>query len=115
MASKIHTDDPKHHKFVVVNKVQRKKLRRFGRFLRVKKMHLNRWLYEQLRPKGWWWRGHRHIYTMPPLYGVPHRIVYDDANHLSYRLRIKTSSGWRWVRDRRTGKPKTFHKNYGQY
>ncbi len=99
MASKIHTDNPKHHKYVVVNKKERKKdqktvLPRLSFLVRVFKFI----------PEDGWWAKNFH-YHFRRNHNIKHYhlkgtlIVWDDCNHKSYRV-LKKSGGmtFRFVR-----------------
>ena len=78
MASKISTDDPRHHKYVSVNKRERKK--RPHRLVRLVSLLFPRWMFE---PRYGWggihgWGG--------PRYSPGTCVVWDDCNHRTFRL-----------------------------
>lgn len=85
MASKIITDDPKHHKYVTVNKYKRKKKKINIVFNHINNIYYT--IYEVI--DNWWNRHFRTTYSnSQPLYhGVKGcKIIYDDCNHTSYRV-----------------------------
>ena len=94
MASKIHTDDPHHHKYVVVNKHERKKHVKKCIFLL--SLLFPRWMHEPVC-HGYHW----HFCRRYP--DAPHRpyaakgtiIVWDDCNHKTFRVlkKRKTRKG----------------------
>lgn len=101
MASKIHTDDPKHHAYVCVNKRERKKVKRTGTkrpvltFLAREILYLIEHIscgfgsdaYSYI-PKG----------TL---------IIWDDCNHKSYRKIRKVHGVWQYGAPRHHRKPLT--------
>ena len=78
MASKIKTDDPRHHKYVSVNKRERKKRPR--RLVRLLSLLFPRWMFE---PRCGWTRvrGRGMVYYAPGTC-----VVWDDCNHKTFRL-----------------------------
>ena len=97
MASKITTDNPKHHKYVVVNKVERKKFPR--KLIKLVSLFFPRWMHEA--KSGWRWHHHSDgiFSTCHPYLKKGTKIIYDDCNHKSYRVMKKCLSGWRFVAD----------------
>lgn len=93
MASKIHTDNPKHHKYVVVNKRERKKEQR-----RVHpRLSLLVRAFEFVRIEGWCDKNfHYHFrrnYNIKPYHLKGTLIVWDDCNHQTYRVLKKRKFG----------------------
>lgn len=86
MASKIHTQDPKHHSYVSVNKRERKK--RPKRLVRLLSLLFPKLFYE---PNGW--RSHWG-YDYKADNEPKTKIIYNDCNHKSYRKMVKTPNGW---------------------
>lgn len=85
MASKIHTNNPKHHKYVTTNKKERKKNK-----INIVFNHINKIYYTIYEVIDNW--QNRHFRTTcsnsQPLYhGVKGcKIIYDDCNHKTYRV-----------------------------
>ena len=108
MASKIITDDPKHHKFVTVNKYERKKKKKIIIFNHIHKAYTL--LYNHITEL---WRliscnSHWKYGEQPPYHGVKGcKIIYDDCNHKTYRV-IKNG---KFIMDRYTRKEKHFKRN----
>lgn len=78
MASKIKTDDPRHHKYVSVNKTERKK--RPTRLVRLASLLFPRWMFCP--------RGHcrfRYGFEGPCLHKGA-TVAWDDCNHKTFRL-----------------------------
>lgn len=108
MASKIITDDPKHHKYVTVNKYERKKKK-----IKVIFNHINKIyniFYKHITE--WWllmsYNSHWKDGQQPPYHGVKGcKIIYDDCNHTSYRV-IKNG---KFITEKRSFIPKTFYRN----
>lgn len=90
MAGKVNTNDPKHHKYVSVNKRERKK--RPKRVIRLLSLLFPRWMHSVIE-KGFCWNVYS--YRADNLPGT--KVIYDDCNHRSYRKMIKTKDGWRVV------------------
>ena len=78
MASKIKTDDPRHHKYVSVNKRERKKWLRH--LVRLASLLFPRWMF---KPRYGWARirGWGMVYYAPGT-----RVAWDDCNHKTFRL-----------------------------
>lgn len=91
MASKIHTDNPKHHKYVSVNKRERKKQTLMVRLL---SLFFPKWMFEP---------GCSGRYCYPADYRMDNayrtKVIYDDCNHKSFRIMRKTKDGWKVVGD----------------
>lgn len=87
MASKIITDNPKHHKYVTVNKYERKKKKIIVIFNHINKIynvlyqHITEW-WLLVAYKNYW--KHTNYPTYHNLKGC--KIIYDDCNHLTYRV-----------------------------
>ena len=87
MASKIHTDNPKHHKYVTTNKKERKKNKINIVFNHINKIYnliyehiTNQWLL--IYHNKYFREGKQSIY-----HGVKGcKIIYDDCNHKTYRV-----------------------------
>ena len=85
MASKIITDNPKHHKYITVNKYERKKNK-----INVIFNHINKIYYTIYETIDDWWN--RHFRTSSPgthpiYHGIKgYKIIYDDCNHTTYRV-----------------------------
>lgn len=97
MASHIKTDDPKHHKYVSVNKVERKKFPK--RQIKLLSLLFPRWMHE---PGSGWnlhWRREGIFSACHPYLCKGMRIIYDDCNHKTYRVMVKTMNGWMFVQD----------------
>lgn len=106
MASKIVTDDPKHHKYIVVNKLERKKKKININFNSINKLYdttvlIVEFIYDYyyryfattcVRTKYRTPNYHSHnrinYNNIHPIYhGVKDcKIVYDDCNHKTYRV-----------------------------
>lgn len=91
MASKIITDNPKHHKYVTVNKYKRKKKKINIVFNHIHKAynllykHITEW-YFLISYNNHLRNGEQSLY-----HGIKGcKIIYDDCNHTSYRV-IKNS------------------------
>lgn len=86
MASKIITDNPKHHKYVTVNKLERKKKKINIIFNHINKIYniIDKYIANWSLSSKW----RRFIFNEQPLYhGVKGcRIFYDDCNHQTYRV-----------------------------
>lgn len=108
MASKITTDDPKHHKYVTVNKRERKKQPK--RSIKLVSLLFPRWMHEAT--SGWRLRWHSSgiFSTCHPILKKGTKIIFDDCNHKTYRVMVKTQLGWRFVKN--TG---CFATNYRRY
>lgn len=94
MASKITTDNPKHHKYVVVNKVERKKF--VKRFIRLVSMFIPGVEYDG---HGWRCNNSGIFSSCHPYLAKGMKVIYDDCNHRSYRVMVKTMSGWQFVKE----------------
>ena len=85
MASKIHTDNSKHHKYVTTNKQERKKNK-----LNIVFTHINNIYYTVYEVIDNWWNIHfRTTYSNPhPIFHNTknYRIIYDDCNHKTFRV-----------------------------
>lgn len=90
MASKIHTDNPNHHKFVSVNKRERKKAPK--KLIRLLSLLFPKWMHEPGCSGNYHWGGG---YKMDNAYKT--KVIYDDCNHRSYRVMRKTANGWKVV------------------
>lgn len=85
MASKIHTDNPKHHKYVTTNKHERKKNKLNIIFTNINNVYYT--IYEVI--DDWWSRHFRITYSNPhPIYHNTknYKIIYDDCNHKTFRV-----------------------------
>lgn len=84
MASKIITDNPKHHKYVIVNKYERKKLIKNIIFNFVNKVYNTYYLIRKIT------YSYKNYGTDAPYLGnnaiKNTKIIYDDCNHKSYRV-----------------------------
>ncbi len=94
MASKIHTKDPKHHKYTCVNKRERKKQpKRLIRLLSLLVLHK---AYEFV--DDWWNRTFNWRDIAANADNMPRtKVIYDDCNHKSFRVKRKTKDGWFFV------------------
>lgn len=110
MASKVHTDNPKHHSYVCVNKRERKKVKRTGAKLPLLTLPAREILYlrEHMPCSGRWHYGCGSYIPKGTL------IIWDDCNHKTYRKMVKRANGtFRLVCERRWyGKPRHFKKPY---
>ena len=87
MASKIHTDNPKHHKYTTVNKKERKKNKINIIFNHITKIY--NVFYQHITE--WWllmsYNRHYKDTNHPIYHGVKHCIIiYDDCNHKTFRV-----------------------------
>lgn len=80
MASKIKTDDPRHHKYVSVNKRERKKRPR--RLVHLLSLLFPRWMFGP-RGGGRWYRVHD---SRGGYYAPGTCVVWDDCNHRTFRV-----------------------------
>ena len=109
MASKVNTDNPKHHAYVVVNKRERKKERR-------KPIHriflsLATEVYYLIDRIGCTYGGHWDAYASYIPRGT--KIIWDDCNHKTYRKMVKRGNGsWAMVMERGGMRPRHFKKPY---
>lgn len=108
MASKIITDNPKHHKYVTVNKYERKKKKINIIFNHINKIynifyeHITEWWLLRYN-NSHWGNGEQPLY-----HGVKRcKIIYNDCNHTRYRV-IKNG---KFITEKHSCKPKTFYKN----
>ena len=89
MASKIITDNPKHHKYVTVNKYERKKLIKNIIFNFINKIYNTYYLIRKISC-SYKYYCYRHCNTNAPYLGnnaiKNTKIIYDDCNHKSYRV-----------------------------
>lgn len=89
MASKIHTDNPKHHKYVDVNKNERKKEKRRNIYNSINFHFINSFIYKYVVNSI---IDIFHIYYKFDNYKKPYfnskkcRIIFDDCNHNTYRV-----------------------------
>lgn len=109
MASKVHTDNPKHHAYVCVNKRERKKVKRTGAKLPLLTLLAREilYLYEHMSCGC---GSSSYSYTPSGT-----KIIWDDCNHKTYRKMVKRANGtFRFVCDGYfgCGKPKHFKKPY---
>ncbi|MBP3201310.1 MAG: hypothetical protein J6M39_06645 [Lachnospiraceae bacterium] len=83
MASKIHTDNPKHHKYITVNKKERKKNTINVIFNHITKIY--NCIYNIIDD---WYNIKFKIYGEHPIYHGTKDciIIYDDCNHKTYRV-----------------------------
>jgi hypothetical protein len=107
MASKINTNDPKHHKYVTVNKYERKKKKIIVIFNHINKIY--NVFYQHITE--WWllmsYNSHWKHTDHPPYHGVKGcKIIYDDCNHTSYRV-IKNG---KFITEKHSFIPKTFYR-----
>lgn len=103
MASKVHTDNPKHHAYVSVNKRERKKVKRVGAKLPLLTLLAKEILYLfEHRPCGWRNYGYSYI----PRGSV---IIWDDCNHKTYRRIKKVGRFWQY------GAPRHLKKTCGYF
>ena len=109
MASKVHTDNPKHHAYVCVNKRERKKIKRIGAKLPLLTPLAREILYllEHMPRSGRWWCYDCGSYTPKGTL-----IIWDDCNHKTYRKAVRRANGtFRFVFERGWhGKPRHFKK-----
>lgn len=109
MASKVHTDNPKHHAYVEVNKRERKKERRKPIFRIL--LSLANEVYYLIDKMGCTWRGHGDGYATYIPKGT--KIIWDDCNHKTYRKMVKrTGRGYDFVMEWGRMRPKHFKKPY---
>ena len=110
MASKVHTDNPKHHAYVCVNKRERKKVKMIGAKLPLLTFLAREILYlwEHMPCGGRW---HYDCGSYIPKGTL---IIWDDCNHKTYRKAVKRANRafrlvreWGWY-----GKPRHFKKPY---
>lgn len=108
MASKVHTDNPKHHAYVCVNKRERKKVKRIGAKLPLLTLLAREilYLFEHMPCSGRW---HYDCGSYIPKGTL---IIWDDCNHKTYRKMVKRANGtFRFACERRWyGKPRHFKK-----
>lgn len=97
MASKIHTDDPKHHAYVCVNKRERKKVKRLGAKRPLLTLLAKEILYHIMHMSCGWGRS---AYSYTPKGTI---IVWDDCNHKTCRKLVKVQKSFRFVMDRHRG------------
>ncbi len=108
MASKIHTDNPKHHKYITVNKYEKKKKKIIVIFNHINKIY--NVFYQHITE--WWllmsYNSHWKHTDHPPYHGVKGcKIIYDNCNHTTYRV-IKNG---KFITERHSFMPKTFYRN----
>lgn len=87
MASKIHTDDPHHHKYVTVNKRERKK--HVKRPVNLLSLLFERWLHKPVAHRlapYWYHRSYRYRSDHRPYHTKGTIIVWDDCNHKTFRV-----------------------------
>lgn len=91
MASKVHTDNPKHHAYVSVNKRERKKVKRLGA-KRPLLTILAREVLELLDriSCSWGWR------ERGPVFPKNTRIIWNNCNHTSFRIIRKVNGSWNY-------------------
>ena len=107
MASKVHTDNPKHHAYVVVNKRERKKARRKPIFRIL--LSLSNEVYYLIDKMGCTWRGHYDSYASYIPKGT--LIIWDDCNHKTYRKKVRRGNGtWAEVMEWGRMRPRHFKK-----
>lgn len=109
MASKIHTDNPKHHKYVTVNKKERKK-QRSGFFPRLS--FLVKAVEYVLSEDRWSVSLHRFHFHIKPNNRKGTVVVFDDCNHKTYRVLKKSRTGtFKFVKTSYYGREKHFKRN----
>lgn len=96
MASKIQTDDPKHHAYTCVNKRERKKVKRGGAKLPLLTL-LAREILHLLEHTPFRW----HSYTTGPRIPPGTVIIWDDCNHTTYRKAVKENHSFQMVTSKR--------------
>ena len=110
MASKIHTDNPKHHKYVTVNKRERKKEQRR---VHPRLSFLIRAFEYVIHDGRWCISFHRHHYCdIKPNNRRGTVVVFDDCNHKTYRVLKRSRTGtFKFVKTSYYGREKHFKRN----